>query len=85
MEPGRRGVDRELADGDLDAADALVADPEDALGVGGDDEVDVVTAPRPWSSSDCSMSSGRSIERNTPLGRWYSTENRSITSPIVGV
>ena len=41
VDPGRRGVDRELADGDLDATDALVADPEDALGVGGDDEVDI--------------------------------------------
>jgi hypothetical protein len=45
MDPGRGDVDGELADGDLDAPDALVADPEDPLGVGGDDEVDFVSAP----------------------------------------
>ena len=44
VDPGRRGVDRELADRDLDAADALVADPEDALGVRGHQQVDVVGA-----------------------------------------
>ena len=38
------GVDGEFADGDLDAADALVADAEDAFGVGGDQQVDVVGA-----------------------------------------
>ena len=36
------GVDGELADGDLDAADAPVADPEDALGVRHHDQVDLV-------------------------------------------
>ena len=44
VDAGGRGVDGELADGDLDAADALVADAEDALGVGGDQQVDVVGA-----------------------------------------
>jgi len=38
---GRR-VDGELADGDLDAADALVADAQNALGVGGHQQVDVI-------------------------------------------
>ena len=33
---------RHLADRDLDAADALVADAQDALGVGDDEQVDVV-------------------------------------------
>ena len=42
VDAGRRGVDVELADGDLDAADAPVPDAEDALGVGSDDEVDVI-------------------------------------------
>ena len=37
VDPGRGDVDVELADGDLDAADALVPDAQDALGVGGDD------------------------------------------------
>ncbi len=36
------GVDVELPDRDLDAADSPVADTEDALGVGRDDQVDVV-------------------------------------------
>ena len=44
VDAGGGGVDGQLADGDVDAADALVADAEDALGVGGDDEVDVVGA-----------------------------------------
>ena len=44
MDAGRRRVDRSLADGDLDATDALVADAEDAFGVGDDDQVDLVGA-----------------------------------------
>ena len=42
VDAGGRGVDVELADGDLDAADAPVADAQDALGVGRDDQVDVL-------------------------------------------
>ena len=42
VDPRRRRVDVELALRDLDATDAPVADPEDPLGVGRDDEVDVV-------------------------------------------
>jgi hypothetical protein len=42
VDPGRGGVDGELARRDVDAADAPVADAEDGLGVGGDDEVDLV-------------------------------------------
>src|SRR5205823_1511257 len=41
VDPGRGGVDGELARRDVDAADAPVADAEDGLGVGGDDEVDL--------------------------------------------
>ena len=44
MDPGGGGVDGEFADADLDAADALVTDAEDALGVGGDQQVQVVRA-----------------------------------------
>ncbi len=44
MDPGGRGVDADLADGDLDPADTLVADAEDALGVGRHQQVDVVRA-----------------------------------------
>ena len=42
MDPGGGGVEGQLADRDLDAAHALVPDPEDPLGVGHDDEVDLV-------------------------------------------
>ena len=42
VDAGRRGVEGQLADRDLDAADALVADAQDALGVGDDEQVDVV-------------------------------------------
>ena len=35
-------VDSQLPDGDLDSAHAPVADAEDALGIGRDDEVDVL-------------------------------------------
>ncbi|GDY63860.1 hypothetical protein SAV14893_032530 [Streptomyces avermitilis] len=44
VDAGGGGVDGELADGDVDAAHAPVADAEDALAVGGDDQVDVVGA-----------------------------------------
>ena len=44
VDAGCHRVDGELADGDVDPADAPVADPEDRLRVGGDDEVDVVGA-----------------------------------------
>ena len=46
VDPGRHRVDGELADRDVDAADAPVADAEDRLAVGGDDQVDVV-GPEP--------------------------------------
>ena len=42
VDAARRGVDGELAGRDVDAADAPVADAEDGLGVGGDDEVNLV-------------------------------------------
>ena len=42
VDAGGRGVHGELADGDLDPADTLVADAEDALGVGGDQQVNVI-------------------------------------------
>ena len=44
VDPGGGGVHRQLADGDLDAADALVTDAQDALGVGGHQQVDVLGA-----------------------------------------
>src|SRR4029453_13747224 len=44
MDAGGGDVDGQLADGDVDAADALVPDAEDALGVGGHDEVHGVGA-----------------------------------------
>jgi hypothetical protein len=44
MDARCRGIDRELPDGDLDPADALIADPQDALGVGGHQQVDVLGA-----------------------------------------
>ena len=42
MQAGGGGVDGQLAGGDRDAADALVADAEDAFGVGDHDQVDLV-------------------------------------------
>src|SRR6185436_2246121 len=44
VDAGGGGVDGEFADADLDAAHALVADAEDALGVGGHQQVDVFRA-----------------------------------------
>ena len=44
MDAGRRGVHRELAHRDLDAAHTLVADAQDALGVRGHQQVDVLGA-----------------------------------------
>ena len=42
MQPGRGDVDGELPDRDLDAADSPVADSQDALGIRGHDQVDVI-------------------------------------------
>src|SRR5580704_7782254 len=39
VDAGRSGIDGELADRDIDTPDAPVADAEDGLGVGGDNEV----------------------------------------------
>ncbi len=44
MHAGRRGVDGQLADGDVHAVGAPVADAEEPLAVGGHDQVDVVGA-----------------------------------------
>ena len=41
IDAARRRIDRQFADRDLDAADAPVADAQDLLGVGGQDQVDV--------------------------------------------
>src|SRR4029453_3375976 len=43
VQAGGGNVNRQLADGNVGAADALVADAEDAFGVGGNQQVDVVT------------------------------------------
>ena len=40
MDTRRSDVDRQLPDGDLDPAHAPVADTEDALGIGRDDQID---------------------------------------------
>ncbi|MPM61727.1 hypothetical protein SDC9_108587 [bioreactor metagenome] len=42
MDAGGRHVDRQFADGDGHASDALITNAEDALGVGDDDQIDVV-------------------------------------------
>ena len=44
MQPGCGGVDGQLADGNIDAADSLVTDAEDALRVGRHQQVDVLGA-----------------------------------------
>src|SRR6266536_560722 len=46
IDAGCGRVERQLADGDVDAADTPVADTEDALGVGGHDEIHLV-GPQP--------------------------------------
>ena len=81
---GGGGVDGELADGDLDAADALVADAQDALGVGGDDQVDVIGAETRVAEGGLDVLG--MIDRQVDAARaavlWL---NRSIASPTVGV
>ena len=42
VQAGRGDIDGELAGRDLDAADSPVADAQDALGIRGDDQVDVI-------------------------------------------
>jgi hypothetical protein len=39
---GASGVDRQLADGDLDTADTPIADAQDLLGVAAHDEIDII-------------------------------------------
>jgi hypothetical protein len=43
VQPGGGDVDDQLADGDVDAADPLAADAEDAFGVGGHQQVHIFT------------------------------------------
>src|SRR4029078_10835123 len=42
VDPPRRRIDRQFADGDFNSADAPIANSEDLLGVGGQDQVDIV-------------------------------------------
>jgi hypothetical protein len=42
VDPRRRGVDRQLAHRDVDPTDTPATDPQDLLGVGGNDKVHVV-------------------------------------------
>ena len=44
VDAARRRVDRQLADRHLDAADTPIADSQNLLGVGGQDQVDIVGA-----------------------------------------
>ena len=44
VDSARRGVDRQLADRHLDAAHAPIADSQDLLGVGREDQVDIAGA-----------------------------------------
>ena len=47
VNPARRCIDRQFADGDFDSADAPIADAEDLLGIRGQDQVDIVrTGPQ---------------------------------------
>ena len=70
MDPGGRGVDGEFADRDFDTADALVADAEDALGVGGPPAGRRRLGPIPVLRSAVSTSFRMSsTDRNTPRGR----------------
>jgi hypothetical protein len=42
VDTGAGGVDRQLADGDLDTADTPIADAQDLLGVAAHDEIDII-------------------------------------------
>ena len=44
VDSARCCINRELTDGDLDPSDAPIADPEDLLGIGGQDEIDFAGA-----------------------------------------
>ena len=84
VDAGGDRVDRELADRDVDAADAPVADAEDRLGVGGDDQVDVVRRRARCASSARSIPSTSSMLRKTPRGRRNRWLNSWIAAPDGG-
>ena len=62
VDPGRSGIDRQLAHRDRDAAHAPVADAENLLGVGAHDQVHVAGSQAQVLNAAC-MSSGRSMDR----------------------
>ena len=82
--PGDR-VDGELADRDVDPADPPVADAQDRLAVGGDDQVDVVRAQPGALERGIDPVDRRSTFRWTPRGRRNCWLNSSIAVPTVGV
>jgi hypothetical protein len=78
-----RAVQRQLADGDGHAARALVADAEDRLVVGGDDQLD-----RPARRGARSTSATRprwSGVIHTPRARRNTWLNSRVALPTVGV
>ncbi len=44
IDPRSGSINRQFADADIDAADAPIADPENRLGIGCYDQIDVVSA-----------------------------------------
>ena len=84
VDAGGGGVDGELADGDLDAADALVADAEDALGVGRHQQVDVVGAQAGVAQRGLDLL-GVVDRQVDPARAAELVANRSIANPTVGV
>jgi hypothetical protein len=84
MDTRRGNVDRQLPDGDLDTAYAPVADAEDALGVGRDDEVDVL-----WAHPEVAKRHLHGLDgvhgQVHPAGAANSWLNRSMAFPMVGV
>ncbi len=79
--PAPGGVEGELADGDAHAAAALVAEAEDALVVGDDDEADVFAGHVAQEGGDAATSSGV-IHR--PRGRRRMWLNSWQARPTVG-
>jgi hypothetical protein len=80
VDSGRRRVDGELADRDVDSVRTPVSDTENLLAT--IRSMSSAWAPKPRSAP--STESGLSMDRNSPRGRVYTSLNFSMASPTVG-
>ena len=85
VDAGGRGVEGEFADGDFDAADALVADAQDPFGVGGHRQVQVVRSQTGVPQRGFHVLGVIDGQVDPARGRRYSWLNRSMACPTVGV